>query len=113
MPIIGNLPAFMRDRSTLFQRGLQRYGPIFGIKLADRSAAVLVCPKYQEFFFKETHKSLSMDETYRFLAAALGDVGFAASPATYILQRPVMTTPFKAEKMHTYLRVMHSTGRSR
>lgn len=107
-PVIGNLPQFMRDRHGLFQRGLDRFGPIFGLKLAGRSAAVLVGPEYQEFFFKETDASLSMDKTYKFLAAALGDVGFAASPETYLLQRPVMTRPFKAEKMHTYLRVMHS-----
>ena len=106
-PVIGNLRQFMRDRGGLFRRGLDRFGPIFGIKLAGRSAAVLVGPEYQEFFFKETDKALSMDKTYKFLAAALGEVGFAASPETYILQRPVMTKPFKAEKMHTYLRVMH------
>lgn len=107
MPVFGNLPEFMRNRNGLLRRGLNQYGPIFGVKLAGRSAAVVVGPEYQEFFFKETDKSLSMNKTYKFLAAALGDVGFAASPETYLLQRPVMTKPFKAEKMHTYLRVMH------
>jgi sterol 14-demethylase len=107
-PIIGNLREFTRSRKDLFQRGLDQYGPIFGIKLANRPAAVLVGPEYQEFFFNETDKALSMNKTYRFLAAALGEVGFAASPETYALQRPVMTRPFKAEKMHTYLRVMHA-----
>jgi sterol 14-demethylase len=106
--VVGNLFQFMRDRAELMQRGMDQFGPIFGLKLAGRSAAVLVGPEYQEFFFKETDASLSMDKTYKFLAAALGDVGFLGSPETYQLQRPVMTKPFKAEKMHTYLRVMHS-----
>lgn len=107
-PLIGNLFQFMRNRPALFRRGLEQVGPVFGIRLANRPAAVLVGPEYQELFFKETDKRLSMDKTYRFLKAALGEVAFVASPETYIQQRPVMLQPFKASKMASYLRVMES-----
>jgi sterol 14-demethylase len=103
---VGHLREFQRDRVGLFQRGLDTLGPVFGIRLANKPAAVLIGPEYHSIFFGETDKSLSMHKTYRMLKEMFGEVAFVASPEVYKRQRPVLHAPFKGEKMPGYIRVM-------
>ncbi len=106
-PVVGHLFEFMRDRSRLFQRGFDSLGPVFTIKLGSQPVAVLIGPEYQEIFFTETDKKLSMHKSYQYLKAALGEVGFTAPPEVYFEQRPILLKPFKSERMVKYLGIMH------
>ncbi len=105
-PVVGNLFAFMKDRPALLQKGFETFGPIFAIKLAHQPVAILIGPEYQQTFFTETDKKLSIHKPYAFLKAALGEVGFTAPPEIYVKQRPVMLQPFKSERMVKYLGIM-------
>jgi sterol 14alpha-demethylase len=105
-PVVGNLFEFMKDSDHFLQKGFDALGPIYSFKLVNQPVAVLVGPEYQEFFFKETDKKLSMHKTYAFLKAALGEVAFADPPEVYFERRPILLKPFKSEKMIKYLEIM-------
>ena len=105
-PLVGNTFSFMQDRDSLLRRGFQSLGPVFSLRLAGKPVAVLIGPEYQQMFFTETDKKLSMHKSYRFLAAAFGQVGFAGPPEVYTEQRPILHSPFKGEKMVKSIRVM-------
>ncbi|GCE03088.1 cytochrome P450 [Dictyobacter aurantiacus] len=105
-PVVGNLLEFMKDRQGLLQRGFNTLGPIFGIRLLNQPVAFLIGPEYQQIFFTETDKKLSMHKSYAYLKAALGEVGFTAPPETYFAQRPILLKPFKSEKMIKYVAIM-------
>src|SRR3954454_7368002 len=94
-PIVGHALQFFRDRHALIRRGMAERGNVFGIRLFNQPAAVLVGADHQETFFTETDKKLSMHKTYRFLNAIFGDIAFAAPPEVYYEQRPVLHSPFK------------------
>ncbi|GLV53266.1 hypothetical protein KDH_01210 [Dictyobacter sp. S3.2.2.5] len=110
-PVVGNLLEFMKDRHGLLQRGFHTLGPIFGIRLLNQPVAFLIGPEYQQIFFTETDKKLSMHKSYAYLKAALGEVGFTAPPETYFAQRPILLKPFKSEKMIKYLAIMQEEVR--
>ncbi len=94
-PLIGNTLEFIKDWHGLLQGGFEAFGPIFTIKLLNRRAVVLIGPEYQEMFFTETDKKLSLHKTYRYLKAAFGEVAFVVSPELYYQQRPIFQMPFK------------------
>jgi sterol 14-demethylase len=105
-PIVGHALQLMKDPGILFQRGLDTLGPIFTIQLGRQKAAVLIGPEYQQTFFMETDKKFSMHKTYRFLKAALGEVGFTGPPEVYMEQRPILHQPFKGEKAANSVKIM-------
>ncbi|GHO62363.1 cytochrome P450 [Ktedonobacter sp. SOSP1-52] len=105
-PVVGNLLEFMKDRHGLLQRGFDSLGPVFGIRLLGQPVAFLIGPEYQQIFFTETDKKLSMHKSYAYLKAALGEVGFTAPPEVYFAQRPILLKPFKSERMIKYLGIM-------
>lgn len=105
-PVVGNLFEFMKDHTHLIQRGYDTHGPIFAIKLVNQPVAFLIGPEYQQTFFLETDKKLSMHKSYAYLKAALGEVGFTAPPEVYFEQRPILLKPFKSERMVKYLQIM-------
>ncbi|MFU8772709.1 MAG: cytochrome P450 [Anaerolineales bacterium] len=107
LPLLGNALEFRRDPQGLFQRGYEKYGSIFTIKLGRKPAVVLVGPENGKFFFEQTDKSLSMREVYQFLIPMFGeDIFFAAGPDTYREQRNIMLPAFSGKKMPAYTRVM-------
>ncbi len=105
-PIVGHALEFKRDRVGLFRRGYDTLGPVFGVRLFNKPAAVLIGPEYHQVFFTETDKQLSMHKTYSFLREMFGEIAFTASPEVYHLQRPILHLPFKGEKMPGYVRIM-------
>ena len=107
VPLLGSLPEFYRDRHGLLRRGFDTLGPIFGLRLGPKRAAVLVGPEYSARFFQQTDTTLSMDRAYRFIVPMFGEpVGFVGGPEVYRLQRPIYGEFFKASKMAGYLQVM-------
>lgn len=105
-PIIGHTFQFMKNSEQLLRHGFETLGPIFTIKLANQHAAVLIDPDYHQTFFMETDKRLSMHKTYKFLKAALGEVGFTGPPEVYAEQRPILHKPFKSEKAANSIKIM-------
>lgn len=106
LPLLGNALEFQKDRLALFRRGYETLGPVFGLRIGTKPAAVLIGPEYHQIFFMETDKKLSMHKTYKFLQAIFGNIAFTASPETYLEQRPILHAPFKREKMINYIRIM-------
>jgi sterol 14-demethylase len=106
LPLIGNTLEFIRDRRSLLQRGFETFGPVFTVQLLNRKAVVLIGPEYQQLFFTETDKKLSLHKTYRYLKAAFGEVAFVVSPERYYQQRPIFQMSFKSERMPSHLKIM-------
>jgi sterol 14alpha-demethylase len=71
LPVVGHLFEFMKNRTSLFKRGLDSLGPIFAIQLLNQRVAVLIGPEYQQVFFQETDKKLTMQKPYAFLKSYL------------------------------------------
>ncbi len=106
LPLLGNIPEFIRDRHTLLRRGYKTLGPVYSIRLGPKPVAVLVGPEFQQFFFQETDRALRMDTAYEMLAATFGKVAFLGSKEIYQEQRPILHAPFQREKMVRYVQIM-------
>lgn len=106
MPLLGNALEFGKNRHALFNQGLRTLGPVFTIHLGPRPVAVMIGPDYQQMFFTETDKTLSINKPYEMLKAVLGNVLFLADKETYQEQRPVIYAPFRHEKMVKYVQIM-------
>jgi sterol 14alpha-demethylase len=108
LPLIGNTLEFIKDRRSLLQGGFEKFGPVFTIQLLNHKAVVLVGPEYQETFFTETDKKLSLHKTYSWMKGAFGEVAFLLSTEAYHQQRPIFLMPFKSERMPHHLRIMQA-----
>jgi sterol 14-demethylase len=108
LPLLGNALDFQRDRHALIRRGLETLGPVFSIRLGPKPVVVLIGPDYQQYFFTETDRSLSIDKPYQTLAALFGEVAFLAGPDIYQEQRPILHSPFQREKMLKYTAIMQT-----
>ncbi|MCA9981125.1 MAG: cytochrome P450 [Anaerolineales bacterium] len=106
LPVLGHLMEYRRDRTALLRRGYEEHGRVFAIKLGPQNVAVLIGPENQKTFFMETDKKLSMEEPYKFLRDAIGNIAFLAEHETYVEQRPILHEPFKRHKMPQYVSVM-------
>jgi sterol 14-demethylase len=106
LPLLGNALAFSKDRHTLLNQGFRTLGPVFTIHLGPRPVAVMIGPDFQQMFFSETDKTLSINKPYEALKAILGNVLFLADKETYKEQRPVIYAPFRHEKMVKYVQIM-------
>jgi sterol 14-demethylase len=106
LPIVGHLFDFVRKQDELLQRGAEEHGDIFALNLMGQNVAVLTGAEAKKVFFKETDKTLNMEEAYDFLAAIFGKVAFLADHATYMNHRPILHALFSRERMTGYLAVM-------
>ena len=107
LPLVGHALEFRRDALGLFRRGYDRFGPIFGIRLATTPAAVLVGPELLRVFFERTDHELDMGEVYGFLQPILGDrVLFTAPRREYDEQRRIMLPAFGGKKFRSYVAEM-------
>jgi sterol 14-demethylase len=81
LPLVGSLIEWRRDHLGLFLRAYERYGPVFGVRLGPQKGALLIGPKYHEFYFREVDHRLSVPELYKFVVPMFGDVMMAATDA--------------------------------
>jgi sterol 14alpha-demethylase len=105
-PLLGHILPFMRNRQQFIKEAYQELGAIFTIRLGPRPVVVMIGPEYQQYFFQETDKSLSIDKPYENLKALFGEVAFLASKEVYQEQRPILHSPFQREKMIKYQVIM-------
>lgn len=107
LPLLGNALQFRNDPLGLFRSGYQKFGPVFGIKLAFQPAVVLVGSERIRFFFEQTDAELSMSEVYQFLVPIVGGkVLFTASPEEYAEQKRIMLPAFQGKKLKSYVSAM-------
>jgi len=106
LPIVGHLFEYVRKQDKLLQRGAKEHGDIFALNLMGQNVAVLTGAEAKKVFFKETDKTLNMEEAYEFLAAIFGKVAFLADHETYMNHRPILHALFSRERMKGYLTVM-------
>ena len=106
MPLIGHLLAYITRQDELFRRGAQEVGDVFGLNLMGQKVAVLTGSEARETFFKETDRSLNMNQAYDFLAAIFGEVAFLAEHETYLNHRPILHSLFSRQRMLAYVSEM-------
>lgn len=106
VPFLGHTIDFYRNQDGLLRRGYEEHGKIFGITLMGQPFAVLVGAENNDFFFKQTDKTLDMEEPYGFLAAMFGKIAFLGPHEQYLLHRPVLHSLMGREQMLSYLPVM-------
>ncbi|MBT3338467.1 MAG: cytochrome P450 [Anaerolineae bacterium] len=106
LPLVGHLFDFIRKQDELLQRGKTEHGNIFALNLMGKNVAVLTGAEAKKVFFKETDKTLNMEEGYEFLAAIFGKVAFLADHSTYMNHRPILHALFSRARMTGYLDVM-------
>ena len=106
LPFVGHLLDFVGKQDKLLQRGSAEHGDIFALNLMGQNVAVLTGAEAKKVFFKQTDKTLNMEEGYEFLAAIFGKVAFLADHATYMNHRPILHSLFSRERMTGYLDVM-------
>lgn len=107
LPVVGHIPAFMRDRGKLFQRGYEEHGQVFSLKLPN-PVAVVAGSDLNRWFYGETDRTLNISKPYEFLKAAVGEVLFTASKELYEEQRPLLKVIFSNERMAGYVAAMNA-----
>ena len=78
LPLVGNLPDFIRTQDAMFHRGYAAHGPIFGVRIGPQRGVVLVGPQYSELFYREVDHKLSVPELYKFVIPMFGEVIMSA-----------------------------------
>jgi hypothetical protein len=69
LPLLGHVVEFMRKPVELFERGHREVGKLFSLRLAGRTAVVLLGTQHNQFFFSETDKKLSIRTAYQWATA--------------------------------------------
>jgi sterol 14-demethylase len=103
---LGHFADFRDDTGALLRRGYAEHGEVFGIRLGPQRTAVVAGPELQRFFFEQTDDTCTMQRVYRYLAAAIGDVAFAAPMAVYERQRPLFHVPLRPSRVRPFVDVM-------
>jgi sterol 14-demethylase len=107
LPLAGNLLAFRREHSGLFERGYRRHGPIFGVRLGPQRGAVLIGPEHHRFFFHEVDRRLSVPELYRFVIPMFGEVVMAERDRdTRRQQVALMQSAFQGRRLESHAETM-------
>jgi sterol 14-demethylase len=78
LPLVGNLPDFLKHQDAMFHRGYAEHGPIFGVRIGPQRGVALVGPRYSEMFFREVDNKLSIPELYKFVIPMFGEVIMSA-----------------------------------
>lgn len=112
LPVLGHLVDYITNQDVLFRRGAREVGDIFGLNLLGQKVAVLTGPEAKEIFFKETDRSLNMNQAYDFLRAIFGEVAFLAEHETYLNHRPILHALFSRQRMLAYIDVMAEVVRA-
>src|SRR5436190_6965899 len=66
LPVLGHVPAFLRDPVAVLERGHREHGLLYTLRLGNRPAVVMLGPEHNRFFFAETDQRLSIRAAYPF-----------------------------------------------
>ncbi len=107
IPVLGHALQFLRDPTTLLERGYHEHGSIFSLQLGRKRAVILLGPENNQFFFRETDKLLSIREGYPFFIKMFHErFYFFAEFEEYLEQRAIIMPRFQPQQMHQYVTTM-------
>jgi sterol 14-demethylase len=103
----------MRSPHALLERGYREKGRVFGLRLGNKKAVVLLGPENNRFFFEQTDKLLSIAEAYPFMVKMFDERLYSFGPQEeYKAQRTVVLPCFQGKKMVNYIGVMAKETRA-
>lgn len=105
-PLLGNMREFRRDPVACIRRAYGELGPVFMLRLGPKRVAVMIGPHYHRLFNKETDKSLTTQEVYRFLTPMFGEVLGACPFAEYKEQKRAIAPFFSKASTAAHVGVM-------
>lgn len=106
-PLVGHSLEYVKGPEACLRRGWQEHGDVFRCRLGTRWYTVVLGPKHNEFFFRETDKLLSIREAYPFFPRMFGkDFFFFAPYEEYLAQRAIIRPKFKSDAMRSYVAPM-------
>jgi sterol 14-demethylase len=106
LPLVGNMPEFRRDPVKCIRAAHARHGPVFTLRLGPKRVVVMVGPQYHRLFYRETDRSLSTPEVYRFLIPMFGKVLGACPFAEYREHRRAIAPFFGKDFMAQHVGIM-------
>ncbi|MFI0237750.1 cytochrome P450 [Streptomyces sp. NPDC016845] len=112
LPLVGHLPAFMRDTVNVLERGYAEHGQLFRLNLAGTSMVVVLHPKHRKELLLQPETALSISAAYPFLRSMFGTgFYFMAEEEEYRRQRALFTPVFRGSPLRTYIGVMERRTR--
>lgn len=107
LPVLGHLPAFVRDAAGVLRRGYAEHGRLFGLRLATVPAVVMLAPEHRKEIVNQPEETLSIAASYPFLKTMFGnDFYFMAETPEYQRQRELYVPVFRGAALNDYLGVM-------
>jgi sterol 14-demethylase len=106
-PWLGNVIELSRSLEDFFSEGLRLHGPVFQFKIANQPCAAMIGARYNQLFFEQTDRTLSMREAYKFVVKMFSDRAYFLAPTEeYEAQRAQVLPLFNNKKMGTYVKAM-------
>lgn len=103
LPFLGHALAFARNPVRLLQRGRDRHGELFSLRLLGRRVAVLTGPKANEAFFRADGDVLSAKAAYRFTVPLFGPgIAYDAHPERMDEQIGFFIHALNERRLRTY-----------
>ncbi|MGW0532466.1 cytochrome P450 [Streptomyces sp. NPDC003032] len=107
LPVVGHLPAFVKDPVAVLRRGYTEHGRSFRLNLVGASMVVLLRPEHRKEILLRPESTLSISAAYPFLNSMFGSAFyFMAEDAEYQRQRDLFVPSFRSGALRTYLGVM-------
>ena len=109
LPLLGNILSFRKDPVAFFREAQATHGPVFGIKLANRHAAVVTGAEETRFVLEQTDSLFSIREAYPFFKPMFqDDILFLADEEEHAEQRRIFLKAFQGRKFRRYITAMES-----
>lgn len=107
LPVLGHLPAFVKDPVAVLSRGYAEHARAFRLSLAGRPAVVLLDPEHCKDILTRPEGMLSIAASYPFLRAMFSDDFYLLThEAEYQRQRELYLPVFRSRALQAYVGVM-------
>ena len=107
LPLLGHMPSFWRAPIDLLQRGYQRCGEVFSLRVLTSWITVLIGPEANEAFFRAPDDQLSQKEAYGFTVPIFGK-GIAYDAPSEIMREQLgfLYPALHEDRLRRYARLM-------
>jgi sterol 14-demethylase len=104
LPLVGHALELRKRPVTLFQRGRDLYGEIFGIKLPGSPTSVVMSgPKAHQKFFRLSDEDIDMREVYKLMTPIFGKgIAYDAEPEIMKEQLAFFHDALRETRLRTY-----------
>ncbi|MGV9880193.1 cytochrome P450 [Streptomyces sp. NPDC003006] len=112
LPVVGHLPAFVKDPVDVLRRGYTEHGRSFRLSLVGTSMVVLLRQEDRKELLLAPETTLSIRAAYPFLNSMFSDTFyFMAEDEEYQRQRVLFMPSFRSGALQRYLGVMERQAR--